>query len=123
MSKKCALLSVGIMSGNSVSHSNRKTRRKFYPNLKSVVLKSETLGVNLTLKVATSSLRTVNKYGNIDNFLVNYKYAKLADKARKLRTQIKKKLIKAGKLDEVQFAKEVKKVTTRKVAAKVKKAA
>lgn len=102
MAKKCELLNVGVMSGNKVSHSNRKTRRKFYPNLKHVSLRSEVLGVNLILKIATSTLRTVNKHGNIDNFLVNYRFAKMTEKARNLRVKIKRKLIKEGKLDEVK---------------------
>ena len=102
MSRKCELLGVGVMSGNNVSHSNRKTKRRFLPNLKNVSLKSETLGVAVNVKVATSTLRTINKYGSIDNFLVNYRFSKLSDQAQKLRNQIKKKLIKVGKLDDVK---------------------
>lgn len=108
MSRKCELLSVSVMSGNKVSHSNRKTRRRFLPNLKDISFKSDVLGSNLTLRVAASTLRTVNKYGNIDNFLVNYRCAKLSEQAQKLRRQIKKKLIKSGKLEEVKIVKEVK---------------
>ncbi len=103
MAKKCEILGVGVASGNNVSHSNRKTKRRFYPNLKNVSFKSDVLGVNLTLKVAASTLRTINKYGNIDIFLVNFSYLKLSDEARKLRTKIKKKLIKESKLDQVEF--------------------
>lgn len=108
MSRRCDLLAVGVMSGNKVSHSNRKTRRRFLPNLKKISFKSETLGVDVNLKVATSTLRTVNKFGNIDNFLVNYRYSKLTEEARKLRRKIKKKLIKLGKLEEVKIIKEKK---------------
>ena len=123
MSKKCELLSIGVMRGNNISHSNRKTRRKFYPNLKNVVFKSEALAANLSLKIAAATLRTVNKYGNIDNFLVNYSYAKLSDKARKLRSKIKKSLVKSGKIDEVKFVSEKKKVVVKKASAKKKVAA
>ncbi len=108
MSKKCELLAVGVMSGNNVSHSNRKTKRRFLPNLKTVALKSDVLGVNLKLKVTASTLRTVNKYGNIDNFLVNYRYLKLTDLARKLRGKVKKKLEKEGRLNEIKIVKESK---------------
>lgn len=118
MSKKCDLLAVGVMSGNNVSHSNRKTRRRFLPNLKTISFKSDTLGSELTLKVATSTLRTINKFGNIDSFLVNYRYNKLTDSAQKLRKQIKKKLIKLGKLDEVKIVKEKKAKPAKKEAAK-----
>jgi len=116
MAKKCELLGVGVMSGNNVSHSNRKTRRRFLPNLKSLSFKSEVLGSNVTLRIAASTLRTVNKYGNIDNFLINSRFAKLTEDAQKIRNQIKKKLIKTGKLDEVKFVK----VKKEKRVAKVK---
>jgi large subunit ribosomal protein L28 len=91
MSRKCELLNIQAMSGNKVSHSNRKTRRRFLPNLKSISFFSDLLGANLNLKVATSTLRTINKYGNIDNFLINYKFNKLSERAQSLRLKIKNK--------------------------------
>ncbi len=115
MARRCELLGIGVMSGNKVSHSNRKTRRRFLPNLRTVVFKSEALGINVTLRIAAATLRTVNKYGDIDNFLVNYRFAKLTDSAKKLRTKIKKKLVKSDKLSEVKFVKE-------KLVKKTKKA-
>lgn len=117
MARRCDLLGVGVMSGNKVSHSNRKTRRKFLPNLRSISFKSDVLGVDVTLDVAASTLRTVNKYGNIDNFLVNSRFAHLTEAAKKLRTQIKKKLIKSGKLEEVKFPRVERKVRAAKVAS------
>lgn len=49
--------------GNNVSHSNIKTKRKFYPNLqkKKFYIPEEDKWV--TLKVSTSTLRTINKNG------------------------------------------------------------
>ncbi len=91
MSKKCELLNIGPMSGNKVSHSNRKTRRRFLPNLKKVSLFSEILGINLNIRVATSTLRTINKYGNIDNFLTKFRFNKLSIKGQSLRQKIKSK--------------------------------
>ncbi len=110
MSRRCKLLGTGVMSGNQISHSNRKTRRRFLPNLRTVSFKSDALGTEVTLKVTAASIRTVNKYGNIDNFLVNCRHNKLTDSAKKLKLQIKKKLIKEGKLDEVKIVKEKKAV-------------
>jgi large subunit ribosomal protein L28 len=51
------------MVGNNVSHSNRKTKRKFYPNLisKKFFLPEEDRFV--TLKISTSALRNINKKG------------------------------------------------------------
>lgn len=114
MSRRCELLGVGVMSGNKISHSNRKTRRRFLPNLKAISFKSETLGTDVNLKVTAASIRTVNKYGNIDNFLINCRHSKLTDSAKKLRLQIKKKLIKLGKLEEVKIVKEKKVVKAKK---------
>ena len=91
MSKKCELLNISPMSGNKVSHSNRKTRRRFLPNLKKISLFSDILGVNLNIRIATSTLRTINKYGNIDNFLTNFRFNKLSPRGQALRLKIKAK--------------------------------
>ncbi len=51
------------MVGNNVSHSQRKTKRKFYPNLftKKFFLPEE--NEFITLKVSASALRNINKKG------------------------------------------------------------
>lgn len=51
------------MVGNNVSHSKRRTKRKFYPNLvkKKFYLPEE--DKYITLRISTSALRTVNKNG------------------------------------------------------------
>ena len=51
------------MVGNNVSHSNRKTKRRFLPNLvvKKFYLPEE--DCTITLKISTSALRTVTKKG------------------------------------------------------------
>lgn len=108
MSRRCELLGTGVMSGNKVSHSNRKTRRRFLPNLQTLAFKSEVLGVELPIKVTTATLRTINKYGNIDSFLVNCRHTKLTDLGKTLKAKIKKKLIKLEKLSEVKIVREKK---------------
>ena len=120
MSRKCELLGISVMSGNKVSHSNRKTRRKFLPNLKTLAFKSEALGCDLSLKIAAATLRTINKYGDIDSFLINYRFNKLSDSAKILRMKIKKRLIKLGRLEEVKNVREKKVLVKKEV---VKKAA
>lgn len=51
------------MVGNNVSHSKRRTKRRFYPNLikKNFYLPEEDKWI--TLKISTSALRTINKLG------------------------------------------------------------
>ncbi len=63
MSKVCQLTGKSVMVGNNVSHSNRKTKRKFYPNLftKKFFLPEEDRFI--TLKISASALRTITKKG------------------------------------------------------------
>ncbi len=51
------------MVGNNVSHSNRKTKRRFYPNLqeKKFFIPEEDRWI--TLKVSTKAIKTINKRG------------------------------------------------------------
>ena len=51
------------MVGNNVSHSQRKTKRKFYPNLITKKFYIPEEDKYITLKVSTSALRTINKKG------------------------------------------------------------
>jgi len=105
MSKICDLLvEKTIMSGNNVSHSNRKTKRKFYPNLKSSSFDSEVLGVKVKFKkLSTKAIRTVNKNCGFDNFIVNCRSSKLTDLGLRFKKQIVTKLKKSGKLDEIKL--------------------
>ena len=123
MTRKCDLVGVGVMSGNNVSHSNRKTRRKFLPNLHELSLKSDALNSNITLRIASCTLRTINKYGNLDTFLVNYRFAKLTDKAKKLRNKVIKSLESKGELANIQVKKEKKQKKEAKAKKAVKKEA
>jgi len=53
----------GPISGNNVSHSNRKTRRRFLPNIIKKRFFIPELDNWVTLKIAASTLRTINKVG------------------------------------------------------------
>jgi large subunit ribosomal protein L28 len=63
MSRVCQITGKVPVSGNSVSHSNIKTKRRFLPNLqtKRFFLPEEDKWI--TLKVSTEGLRTINKNG------------------------------------------------------------
>jgi large subunit ribosomal protein L28 len=63
MSKICQISGKRPRVGNNVSKANNKTKRKFYPNLqkKKFYLPEEDRWV--TIKVSTSTLRTINKRG------------------------------------------------------------
>ena len=63
MARICQISGKRPLSGNNVSHSNNKTKRKFYPNLhkKRFYIPEEDKWI--TLKVSASALRTINKNG------------------------------------------------------------
>lgn len=63
MSRICDLTGKGPMNGNKVSHSNMKSKRKFYPNLKIKRFYIPEENQWITLKVSTSALKTINKNG------------------------------------------------------------
>ena len=51
------------MKGNSVSHSNRKTKRLFNPNLQTKTFYLPEEDREITLRVTAAGLRTINKKG------------------------------------------------------------
>jgi len=65
MSKICELTGTTIQSGNNVSHSNNRTRRRFLPNLqkKRIWIPEEKRWI--TIKATARALRTLNKKGLI----------------------------------------------------------
>ncbi len=87
----CEVIGKKRMSGNRVSHSNRKTKREYKPNINKHSFVSKILGLTIKLKVCTSALRTITTKGGIDEFLMSMKSRELAPKAVSLRKQIIKK--------------------------------
>ena len=63
MARICDLTGKQMISGNNVSHSNRRTKRKFYPNLQTKRFYLQEEKEWITLKVSTSALRTIDKKG------------------------------------------------------------
>ena len=88
MSRICELTGKGVVAGNNIAHSNTKTKRRFEPNLQSVTLQSEALGRRLSLRIATSTLRTVQKRGGLDAFLLAADDAKLPRRALRIKRSI-----------------------------------
>lgn len=63
MSRICELTGKKVMVGNNVSHSNRKTKRRFFPNLQKKRFFIEEDGTWITLRVSAAAIRTINKLG------------------------------------------------------------
>lgn len=63
MSKICQITGKKALTGNNVSHSKRRTKRKFNVNLFSKKFYWVEQGIWITLTVSAAGLRTINKLG------------------------------------------------------------
>ena len=88
MSRRCELSGKAVLVGNLVSHSNRKTKTRFLPNLVNVTLLSEKLGRSVRLRVTAHALRSVEHRGGLDAFLAKASDGDLSLKARRLKKEI-----------------------------------
>jgi large subunit ribosomal protein L28 len=90
MSRVCELTGKGPMSGNTVSHANNKSRRRFLPNLNEVTLISDVLGQSFKLRVTAAALRSVDHRGGLDAYLARAKEEELSAAALKIKKDIAK---------------------------------
>ena len=63
MSRVCQITGKAVIGGHSVSHSNIKTKRKFYPNLQTKRFFIPEENRYITLKVSAQGIRNINKKG------------------------------------------------------------
>ena len=96
MARRCELTGKGVRSGHLVSHANNKKKRVFRPNLQTVSLASETLGQMVSLKISMNALRTVDRQGGLDMFLLKARNEALSLRALRLKRQIAKKQAKTA---------------------------
>ncbi len=88
MARRCELSGKGVLTGNRVSHSNIKTRRRYLPNLQWVTLHSEALGRPFRLRIAASTLRTVDHRGGLDAYLMKARDEELSPRALKIKKDV-----------------------------------
>jgi len=86
-----------IRSGNKISFSNKKTRRKFRPNVLKKRLYSEIMGTFVgPFHVTAGTLRTIDAYGGVDNYVMKSNHIKPPATKKSLRNEgwiFKKKLM------------------------------
>ncbi|MBP8823055.1 MAG: 50S ribosomal protein L28 [Flavobacteriales bacterium] len=63
MSRICQITGKHVITGNSVSHSNRKTRRTFVPNLQDRKFFIPEENRTVQLRVSAAGIRTISKVG------------------------------------------------------------
>jgi len=90
MSRRCELTGKSVMTGNNVSHAQNKTRRRFLPNLTHVTLHSDLLKQGFRLRVSAAALRTLDRRGGLDAFLLKAKDDVLSDRALKIKRAVSK---------------------------------
>jgi large subunit ribosomal protein L28 len=90
MSRVCELTGKGPMSGNTISHANNKSRRRFLPNLNEVTMISDVLGQSFKLRVTAAALRSVDHRGGLDAYLAKAKDDELSANALKIKKDIAK---------------------------------
>ena len=90
MARRCKLTGKAVMTGNNVSHANRRTKRRFLPNLCNVTLQSEALKKKVRLTISANALRSVEHRGGLDAFLLKADAEELSLKAKRLKRDIAK---------------------------------
>jgi large subunit ribosomal protein L28 len=87
MARRCPVTGKGALVGNNVSHSNRKTKRRFLPNLQTISLISDSIG-SVRLRLSANAIRTIEFKGGIDAFLKGVPDRKLTPEIRRLKKRI-----------------------------------
>ena len=94
---KCELSGKGPVVKNIVSHSNIKNKSIANPNIQPKKLYSDVLKEQVSLKVATSEIRTIDHVGGFDRYILKTDDAVLSKRAKTIKTKILKKLRSATK--------------------------
>ena len=88
MARVCPLTGKKVLCGNNVSHANNKTKRRFMPNLQNVSFLSDYLGITVRMRLSTNAIRSVEKSGGIDNYLLNANDSLLSTRLRRMKKVI-----------------------------------
>ena len=90
MARRCIITGKGVQAGNNVSHAHNKTRRRFLPNLQQASLLSDALGQSVKIRLSTSAIRTIEKKGGLDAFLLGTANRKLLPEALRIKRRIER---------------------------------
>jgi large subunit ribosomal protein L28 len=63
MARKCKISGKGPLAGNNVSFSQKKTRRRFLPNLQTKAIYVPEMNRTVNIRMSARALRTVDKIG------------------------------------------------------------
>ena len=92
MTRRCSMTGKRAQVGNNVSHANNRSKRRFRPNLQIVSLLSDALGQTVRVRLSVHGLRTVEKRGGLDAYLLGSRAAGLDPDGLKLKRRVQKAL-------------------------------
>ena len=90
MTRRCELSGKLPMAGQNRSHAENKSKRTFRPNLCQVTLISDTLQRKFRLRVSAHALKTVERRGGLDAYLMKASDEELSERCQKLKREVKK---------------------------------
>lgn len=91
MARQNTLGSKGTLNGYRVSHSHRRTKHLWMPNIQTKNLFSTVLNRTVKVTLAAQTLRTVDHAGGLDSYLLAAKPEELTTAMRRLRSQIQER--------------------------------
>jgi large subunit ribosomal protein L28 len=89
MARRCDVTGTGVQTGNNVSHAHNKTRRRYLPNIQKMTLFSDILG-KVPLKITVDTLRSIERKGGLDAYLLTTSSLKLASEGLKLKNRLRR---------------------------------
>lgn len=89
---KCELTGKGPIVKNLVSHSNVKTKKWMKPNIQKRRLFSEALNCFVTLRIANSTVRTIDHVGGFDRYIIRQPADVLSKRALQVQNRVRKVL-------------------------------
>lgn len=92
MTRCCDLTGVGAQTGHKVSHSNRKTKRRFEPNIQKITVHSDALKNDVNLYVTVATLRSIDHNGGLDSFLLTTANGELSERGRSLKRRVRRRV-------------------------------
>jgi len=96
MARRCDITGKGVQAGNNVSHAHNRTRRRFLPNVQRTSMISDALGEMVRMRISTNAIRTIEKNGGLDAFLLGTSNRKLTPEALRIKRRIEKAAAKAS---------------------------
>lgn len=92
MPRVCKVTGKKTEVGMNVSHSHRRTKRTFLPNLQTLKFHSDILGRDFSLRISTAGLRTLTKHGGLDNYVTSKPVSRLTEEMAAIKKAIEKKV-------------------------------